>query len=292
MSEENRLKDKSVLITGATSGIGRKTAEEFAQQGAFVIGVGRSDARCAAAEEDLRRLYPQTQVTYLVADLSSQSQVRKLAEKTAAVLAGSGRDHLDVLVNNAGTYSGRHIQTVDCVELTFAVNHLAPFLLAHELLPLLQAAPAGRVITVSSDSHYRTFLNYNRLANPLIHIGLWAYKVSKLSNVLFTREFNRRYTATGVHAFAVDPGLVNTEIGLKNTDWLSRTVWQSRRQKGADPEVPAQTILYLAGEPGLQDSPETYWHDCQPKTPSRLAQSDKAAARLWDLSCRLCGIIA
>ena len=292
MNNETLLKDKAVLITGATSGIGRQAAKAFASQGAFVIGVGRSAPRCEAAAEEIRQRHTQAQVKFPVADLSSQGQVRKLADQVASLLAQSGYQRLDVLVNNAGIYSGKRVSTLDCVELTLAVNHLAPFLLTHELLPLLRAAPAGRVITVSSDSHFNTFLNYNRLARPLLYNGLWAYKVSKLSNILFTREFNRRNAQTNLHAYAVDPGLVNTEIGLKNTDWLSRTVWQARRKKGVSPEVPVRTILYLASEPGLQDSPETYWHDCQPKTPSRLAQSDAAAARLWDLSCRLCGIIA
>jgi NAD(P)-dependent dehydrogenase (short-subunit alcohol dehydrogenase family) len=289
--DDTNLKDKSILITGATSGIGRQTAVTLAGLGVFVIGVGRSGQRCERAEQEIRARYPQASVQYLVADLSVQAQVRHLAEAVENLLRQKGRDRLDVLVNNAGTYAGRHVQTVDCVEFTFAVNHLAPFLLTHELLPLLQAAPGGRVITVSSDSHFGTFLNYPRLAHPLVYNGLWAYKVSKLSNILFTREFNRRHRGNCLHAFAVDPGLVNTEIGLKNTDWFSRAVWASRRKKGVDPGVPVETIVFLAGEPGVESSQANYWHDCRPKEPSRAAQSDRSAARLWDLSCRLCGLI-
>jgi NAD(P)-dependent dehydrogenase (short-subunit alcohol dehydrogenase family) len=168
-----------------------------------------------------------------------------------------------------------------------AVNHLAPFLLTNELLSLLLAAPDGRVITVSSDSHYRTWIDLNRLNSPLPYIGLWAYKVSKLANVLFTLELNRRLTGSTVRAFAVDPGLVNTGIAEKGGPGLSRLVWRFRRSSGTPPEVPARTILYLAGAPIPKENAAFYWRDLEPVLPSRQARDGRMAQALWELSSRM-----
>ncbi|MGE5224940.1 MAG: SDR family NAD(P)-dependent oxidoreductase [Omnitrophica WOR_2 bacterium] len=290
MKLETNFKGKTVVITGATSGIGLQAARAFAGEGAFVVGVGRSQERCRQAEEVLRANNPQAQARYLPADLSIQRQVRRLASDIRREIAGLGFEALDILVNNAGTYAGRYIRTPEGIELTLAVNHLAPFLLTHELLPLLSAAPTGRVITISSASHYHTWLDVRRLNKPVIFVGLWAYKVSKLANVLFTLELNRRISHTNLRAFAVDPGLVNTEIGLKGTDWFSRNIWQMRRRSGVHPEVPARTILYVAGAQAPQDSRDIYWYNCHPVPPSRQALRADLARQLWEASCELCAI--
>jgi NAD(P)-dependent dehydrogenase (short-subunit alcohol dehydrogenase family) len=159
------------------------------------------------------------------------------------MLRSAGQERSDVLVNNAGLYSGRYRKTVDNIELTFAVNHLAPFLLTHELMPLLRAAPSARVITVSSFSHYRTFLELQRLEAPRPYLGIWAYKVSKLANVLFSAELNRRIAGSPICAFAVDPGLVNTEIALKEeAGWIAE---RQRRQAECARKC-RRTILHLA----------------------------------------------
>lgn len=168
-----------------------------------------------------------------------------------------------------------------------AVNHFAPFLLTNLLLDLFQNAGEGRVITISSDSHYRTWLDIDRLNHPLLYNGLWAYKCSKLANVLFTREFNRRYIANNVRAFAVDPGLVSTDIGFKQTGWLARKIWQMRKDAGVPAEVPAKTVVMLAGMPIDRQPDEDYWYDCQPKPASGQAMRSDLAHRLWDESARL-----
>jgi retinol dehydrogenase-12 len=195
-----------------------------------------------------------------------------------------------VLVNNAGTYCGHKVITGDGVERTFAVNHLAPFLLTHLLLPILSASPLGRVITVSSDSHYHARIVPEKVSNPWFYFGLRAYSQSKLANVLFTAEFNRRNKTSSPRAFAVDPGLVNTDIGLKETGPLAGLAWKSRQRKGVKPEVPARTILHLAGGPSLQNSDEIYWKDSLPKQPNRSAFDPELARRLWEVSCKLCHI--
>lgn len=155
---DTSLKDKAFVVTGATSGIGLATAQLLAERGAFLIGVGRSAERCAQAENRLHLAYPYAQVTYCVADLSMQARVRQLAADISEKLAANKSQALDGLVNNAGTFTYWMALTLEGFETQWAVNHLAPFPLTHELLPLVQAAPAGRAVTISSGSHYNTRL--------------------------------------------------------------------------------------------------------------------------------------
>jgi len=284
------LKDKTVVITGATAGIGWQSALDFARAGAFVIGIGRNPLRCVDAEERIKSQVPKAKIQYLVADLSSQKQIRECAKEVASLLKKNHSEALDVLVNNAGVYMGQKTFTEDGIEMTFAVNHLAPFLLTHLLLPLLEKSSGGRVITVSSDSHYNTLLFPERAKNPIFFFGLLAYKASKLCNVLFSFEFNRLNNGRATQAFAVDPGLVNTDIGLKDTGGLAKLVWRSRQKLGVPPEEPAQTILYLAEDSGVDTSMSIYWYKCQAKVPARNATNAKLARRLWMESCRLTGV--
>jgi NAD(P)-dependent dehydrogenase (short-subunit alcohol dehydrogenase family) len=227
-------------------------------------------------------------VTYLLADLSSQNQVRRLAENIRAELARAGSPCLDILVNNAGTYSQNKVLTEDGIEKTFATNLLASFLLTNSLLPELKLSPAGRVITISSDSHYNMTIDPAAIHNPNFFLGILAYGRSKLANILFTLEFNRRNKGSSVHAYAVDPGLVRTEIAFKDQPAFSRFIWKLRRSAGVEPEVPAGTILYLACEPSVQNSPENYWYNRKPKRCSREAADPVMAVKLWDISFRLC----
>ena len=295
---ETNLSGKTYLVTGATSGIGLAAAEILAEQGASVIGVGRSAGRCQEAESCLRRVAagaaaPAAPQTYLVADLSTQAQVRALADQVGDLLAQRGSKTLDGLVNNAGTFTYWLTLTPDGFEMQWAVNHLAPFLLTNALLPLLQNAPAGRVVTVSSGSHYGTRLDW---ADPQLrrhYNGLRAYDSTKLANVLFTLELNRRLgPGSHVRAFAADPGLVKTDIGLKGTPALVRWVWKQRRAGGISAAESARGIVFLLTEPSIQDSPEIYWKHGHPKTASRFGLDLTAAARLWDLSESMCGIPA
>ncbi len=284
--------EKTFVITGATSGIGLAVAEGLAREGAFVIGVGRARARCIQTEQRLRTLLPgRGQVTVLKADLSIQAAVRNFAGEIRHMLATWGKDALHVLINNAGTVPFWQTLTPEGFDLQWAVNHLAPFLLTHELLPLLQAAPTARVITVSSGSHYNTRLNWNDIQLLKHYRPLRAYSQTKLANVLFTIELNRRLGAgSSVRAFAADPGLVNTEIGLKSNSILARWVWDWRRRGGISPEESAKGIIYLATEPSIQNSKEAYWKHGHPKAPSAYALNSQAARQLWALSAQMCGV--
>lgn len=286
------LNGKIVVLTGATSGIGLAAAMQLVEAGACVIGIGRSPERCQAAEEAIKRQCSHGEISFITADLSSLKQVRELAENIRRKLAGEGKQYIDVLINNAGTVSSWYTPTEDGFELQFAVNHLSPFLLTHQLLPLLQAAPAGRVITVSSGSHYRTKINWKDILLRKHYNCLWAYKQSKLANVMFCTEFNRRLEATStVKAFAVDPGLVNTGIGLKGTTGIVQWVWKKRSSGGIDPSRAAESIVYLASEPSLQKSPHVYWKECRPLVPSKYSQRKDEGERLWQLSEKMLGIL-
>jgi len=285
------LEGKTIVITGATAGIGHSALHALALKGARVIGVGRSARRCKDTRQAIKNVDPATHVSFVVGDLASQRQVRRIAADIREQVLQEGDEKIDVLINNAGTVSSWYKATEDGYELQFAVNHLAPFLLTHELLPLLGKAPDARVITVSSGSHYRTRMRWSDVMCRKGYNCLFAYKQSKLANVLFTVEFNRRLADShSVRAFAVDPGLVNTDIGLKGTSGLENWVWKRRQRKGTSPEQGAATVVYLASVSSLGGVSGPYWKDCQPVPPSRYAARPEEAARLWSLSERLCGI--
>lgn len=290
MEHEYDFTPKAIVVTGASAGIGYRTALEFCRRGAFVIGVGRSQAHCDHAKETILKECPGAQIEFFLADLASQAEVRRLAGEITRVLAAHKINALDVLVNNAGTFMDKLTLTAEGIEKTVAVNHMAPFLLTQLLLPLLQNSPDGRVLTVSSGSHYNTFLIPEHIRQPTIFISLWQYKVSKLANVLFSLAFNELHKNDDVHAFAVDPGLVNTDIGLKGTGALARFIWRKRQNAGVDPLRPATTLLFLAGDPLVPSSNAVYWYDCQEKQPSRAAQNLDLARRLWAESEKLCQI--
>ncbi len=281
---------KMVVVTGASSGIGYQAALDFTRSGAVVIGVGRDAQRCEAARQRILADTPSANVTFLVADLAHQKQIRELGAKISQLLDERTGGQLDVLVNNAGLYMQKRVITGDGAETTFAVNHLAPMLLSYLLLPHLEKTEESRIITVSSNSHYNTWFNPAVEKRPFFYFGFWAYKVSKLGNVLFSREFNQIWKGKNPQAFAVDPGLVNTEIGLKGTGGLVQAVWRGRQAKGMPAEVPSRTILHVANTPGLDATQEVYWRDCKPKKASRAVFNESLGKRLWEESCRLCGI--
>jgi retinol dehydrogenase 12 len=285
MHHEETIQNRVILVTGATSGIGLAAVKTLAALGLVVIGVGRSEERNQKAQQAILEEVPAAKLIYLLADLSEQSQVRQLAEEVGQVIKGRALPGLSVLINNAGVYLERKHLTVDGIEMTFAVNHLAPFLLTQTLLPRLMASHNPRVLTVSSYSHVTTCLTLPRIANPWPYVGLLAYKRSKLCNVLFTYELNRRYKF--LRAFAVDPGLVNTDIASKGSQGISHWIWRRKRHHGTPASVPAETIRFLALENNIDISRGYYFKDSMPKQPSRNARRSDLAQKLWTLSSQL-----
>ena len=213
------MKNKIVLITGSTDGIGKETALQLAQRGATVIVHGRSVDRCQAACDDIRRATGNSNVDFVVADLSSQRQVRRMAAEIQ-----ERTDRLHVLINNAGVIVLTRQVTEDGLEATFAVNHLAPFLLTHLLLDRLKASAPARIINVSSTVHYDAQIKLDNLQSEKNYNGINAYKLSKLGNVLFTFELADRLEGLDVTANCLHPGVVATKAagyGLGLVDRLN-----------------------------------------------------------------------
>jgi NAD(P)-dependent dehydrogenase (short-subunit alcohol dehydrogenase family) len=285
------LSDKIIVITGATSGIGLATAMKLAAANARVLGVGRSGERCREAEEKIRKAYPKAKILYLVADLSTMKQVRILSENIKKMVKEWGKEAIDGLINNAGTVSSWYVQTQEGFEMQFAVNYLSPFLLSHELMPLLKNAEEGKIINISSGSHYRTKINWEDIFLRKNYSLLRAYKQCKLANVIFSFELNRRLgVGSNVKAYAVDPGLVNTDIGLKDTTGIEKWIWKIRKNKGTLPEIPAEGLLFLCSTPIKNLSDGVYWKGFNSLKPSRYSQNEEAGRKLWEISEKLCGV--
>ncbi|MHB1356679.1 MAG: SDR family NAD(P)-dependent oxidoreductase [Anaerolineae bacterium] len=288
MRKERSLHGMTAVVTGATAGIGLETVECLARQGVQIIAVGRDLQRGHEAERLVRLISPDVRLSYLVADLSLQSEVRRLAATIVRALDDAGHHGLDLLLNVAGTFSTGRTSS-EGIELTLAVNHLAPLLLSYQLLPRLQQV-RGRIITVNSASHRRTWLRPKYLNQDCLLHGLWAYKVSKLANLLTSAEFNRRFRSSGVRMLCLDPGLVNTDIGCKRTSFLERFVWNRRKRHGVSPELPARSLLQLAALDILPPPEAFYWRGERPIAPSDKVHNQPLALSVWRESCSLCGI--
>jgi NAD(P)-dependent dehydrogenase (short-subunit alcohol dehydrogenase family) len=280
------------VVTGATSGIGFAVAEALARAGASIIAVAHSAEHARQAQEQLQAVCGSgVRTTYVVADLSLQPEVRRLAEDVRRILADWSPTHLAGLIHSAATVPFWQTLTPEGFDMQWSVNHLAAFLLTMLLLPDLRAAPAARVVVVSSGSHYGARLMWGDIQLLHRYQPLRAYNQSKLANVLFAAEFNRRMAGTcSVHAFAADPGLVNTEIGLKSNSFLARWLWDLRRRGGIQPAEAAKGIVFLALDPSIHASREIYWKHGRPKIPSTYAQNPQAARQLWELSAAMCGL--
>lgn len=286
---EKPITQKTVVVTGATSGIGLAVVKLLLEKDCSVIGIGRSAGRCREVQANLHPAGGRLQM--LVADLSLQAQVLQVAQEVQGLLGARGLAALDGLINSAATVPFWQTFTPEGFDMQWAVNHLAPFLLTHKLLPLLKRAPLGRVVTVSSGSHYHTKLNWDDIQLRRHYNPLRAYNQTKLANVLFTLEMNRRLGRDSrLRAFAADPGLVNTEIGLKSNSFIARRAWDLRRKGGISPDESAKGIVYLATEPSIQDAADIYWKHGKPKAPSPYALNFEAANLLWKLSAQMCGL--
>lgn len=281
---------RNYLVTGATSGIGLAIMENLAAKGQRLIGVGRSRERCREVQSRLAQDFPQAAVAYLVADLSQQSQIRELVSQIPQVLAGWGESNLDGLINNAGTFTFWQVLTIEGFETQWAVNHLASFLLTNLLLPLLEQGSSARILTVSSGSHYGATLNWSDIQGLGRYNPLKAYKATKLANVLFSAELNRRLGPnSSIRALAVDPGLVNTEIGQKSRSRIASLIWKWRRHKGLAPTQAAAGIVETL-QKELNGSSAVYWKNGHPKKPNSYALEEDYGWRLWEISAQMTGL--
>ncbi|HVE78591.1 MAG TPA: SDR family oxidoreductase, partial [Gemmatimonadaceae bacterium] len=267
---EPRMRDRVVLVTGATDGVGKETARELAARGAHILVHGRDPG---TTERTAARIAQAgARATPLVADLASLGQVRRLADDVKAATP-----RLHVLVNNAGVYARERRLSEDGYELTFAVNHLAHFLLTLELMELLQASAPARVVTVSSMTHTQGRLDFADLMRAGRYDGYDAYATSKLANVLFTRALAARLAGTGVTANALHPGVVATK--------LLRAGFAGASGMGA--REGAATSVYVATAPEVAEVSGGYFVSSRRARPAAVAASDALAEQLWAESERL-----
>jgi NAD(P)-dependent dehydrogenase (short-subunit alcohol dehydrogenase family) len=274
---------KTVLVTGGTSGIGRATAEGLSLLGAHVAITGRDHRRTQDVARDISSATG-TRVQAFAADLTSQTQVRRLAEEVLQVLP-----RLDVLVNNAGGYwSTRHV-TADGYERTFALNHLAPFLLTHLLLDRMRSGPGARIVNVASGAQAAGRIDFDDLQGAHSYSGSRAYNQSKLAVVLFTYELARRLAGTPVTANALHPGVVSTAFGAEDPGRAQRLLVPLMRPFMKSPAQGAATSVHCASAPELAGVSGAYFVDSRTKRSSQRSFDEPTAARLWRVSAALVG---
>ena len=285
MTTRDLMQGKTVLVTGGTGGIGRATAEGLARLGARVGIVGRDRTRAEHAADEIRAKTGAAQVDVFVADMSSQAEVRRLAEEVLSTYP-----RLDVLVNNVGGYWAHRHTTVDGLEHTFALNHLAPFLLTHELRDLLVASAPARVVTVSSGAQAMGRIDLDDLQGERAYNGQRAYSQSKLANVLFTYELARRLEGTGVTATVLHPGVVRTAFGREDAGRFMRLMIPVVTPFMKRPEQGAATPIYLASSPEVAGVTGAYFANRRPKQSSKSSHDLDLARRLWQVSAALVGV--
>lgn len=282
--KDRYLDGKVCLVTGATSGIGKETARVLAHQGGTVILVGRNPEKTVATVEELKREADTPNIEYLLADLSSQDEIRRLAEAFK-----SRHNRLDVLVNNAGGYFLWRQESVDGFEMSFALNHLGYFLLTNLLLDVIKASAPARIINVSSGSHLRATLDFDELQERRGFSGMNAYGQSKLANVLFTYELARRLDGTGVTVNALHPGFVATNMG-SNIGWIVRAFRPLMNLWAISVEEGAETVIYLATSPEVEGITGKYFFRCKPVSSSAYSYDEAAAKQLWAVSEEMTGM--
>ncbi len=272
---------RTVVVTGGTSGIGRATALGLAAMGAHVAITGRDRERTEGAAHEIRATAG-GEVDVFVADLSSQSEVRRLSDELLQSLP-----RIDVLVNNVGGYwNTRHV-TADGLERTFALNHLASFLLTNLLLDRLKQSGPARVVTVSSGAQSTGQIDFDDLQGERSYSGARAYSQSKLANVLFTYELARRLQTTSVTANVLHPGVVRTSFGAEDPGGVQRLFVPFMRPFMKAPTRGAATSIHVASAPDLQQVTGRYFVNSKPKRSCKRSYDEAAAARLWDVSADL-----
>ncbi|HEY1258433.1 MAG TPA: SDR family oxidoreductase [Stellaceae bacterium] len=273
---------RTAIVTGASSGIGLYTALGLARAGLRVVMVGRDRARTEAARRLVAGQAPDAEIETALADFGSFAELRRLAGEILAA-----HDRIDVLVNNAGLFSPKYRASADGFELTFAVNHLAPFRLTNLLLDRLKSSAPARIVTVASEAHRRNRIDLATIAGPRDWSAYKAYGRSKLCNILFTRELAVRLAGSGVVAMSLHPGVVATRIGQRGG--LAEIAWRLMKPFMKRPDQGAATSVFLATVPDPTPFAGGYVIGRNLARPDPAALDRDLARRLWEESARLVG---
>jgi NAD(P)-dependent dehydrogenase (short-subunit alcohol dehydrogenase family) len=279
------MRGKTCVITGGTSGIGQAAAYSLAQMGARVVLVARSERRALATMMKLRTINPDAAHAVHYADLSSIADTKRAAGEISAA-----EPKIDVLINNAGALFSYRRTTRDGLERTFALNHVAYVVLTHGLSERLLSSAPARVVNTASGMHQAVQLDFDNLQGNRGYDGVSVYRRSKLCNVLFTRELARRLAGTGVTANSLHPGLVASRFGNRSGGFVTPIFWLIKHVAGLSVEKGARTTVYLASSDEVAGISGRYFERCREVSPSREAEDDEAAQRLWVETSRLAAI--
>jgi NAD(P)-dependent dehydrogenase (short-subunit alcohol dehydrogenase family) len=280
------MQGKTVVMTGATSGIGEVAAIRLAGQGARIVHVARDEKRAAATQAALKQANPAANHAVHMADLSLLAEMKRVGRDIAAA-----EPRIDVLVDNAGAMFNRRTVTADGLEKTFALNHMAYFVLTRALLPSI--ADGGRIVVTASNAHRGASLDFDDLQSERGYRGFGVYSKTKLMNILFTRTLARRLEsgegARGITANALHPGFVATRFGDQSGGLMQGVIKLAKPVGAISPEEGAKTIVYLASSPEVAGVSGRYFFECRPVTPTREAQNDEDGERLWKISEEIAG---
>jgi retinol dehydrogenase 14 len=277
LESDGGMGGKVVLITGGTSGIGRAAATALAAMGAEVVVTGRNRERGEEAVAEIKDVSGNERVSLMLADLSAQAEVRRLAEEFRV-----RHDRLDVLVNNAGLVQSKRVETPDGLEMTLAVNHLAPFLLTNLLLDLLKESAPSRIVTVSSEARRGASIDFDDLQSERRYRGFQVYGMTKKANILFTYELAERLEGTGVVANCLHPGAVSTNFAQNNRGPIA-LLFRLFKPFMRSPEQGADTLVYLASSPEAGEMNGKYLADRKEVSPAE-PRDEAAQKRLWEAS--------
>ena len=273
------MENKTVLISGATDGIGKVTALELAKMGADLVIVGRNPEKTEKVAAEMRsQLNGSGSVDLIVANLASLAGIRSVAQQYK-----DKHNHLEVLINNAGAYFVKRQTSPDGLEMTFALNHMNYFYLTSLLLDVLKASAPARIVNVSSAAHYGTKVEIDDLMREKKYKGYQVYGQSKLMNIYFTHELSKRLEGSGVTVNALHPGFVATNFGRSNGG-IFNPLFKLSQLGAISPEEGAKTSIYLASSPDVAQISGKYFDKCEIKEPSKEANDDQAAAKLWQIS--------
>ncbi|XP_036374681.1 retinol dehydrogenase 12-like [Megalops cyprinoides] len=283
-SSTARLDGKTVLITGSNTGIGKETARDLAKRGARIIMACRDLGKAEAAQKELIEDSGNQNIVVKKLDLSDTKLIREFAE-----VINKEEKQVNILINNAGVMMCPFSKTADGFEMQFGVNHLGHFLLTYLLLDLIRRSAPARILNVSSMAHTWGTINLDDINSEKRYNDRRAYGQSKLANILFSRSLAKRLEGTGVTVYALHPGIVQTELG-RHLNTPLKVAYTIVKPFLKTPVQGAQTSIYCAVEPALENESGHYYSECAQATCSRTATDDEMAQKLWELSCQMLGI--